>query len=687
VSLGNVRKVLGKEIRETLRDRRTLMVMLVVPVFLYPALMVAIEQLAIFGQHKLAERPAAVAVQGGGAAVLQFLARDTTLRVTTTDSLPLRALKDGRVDAVVAFAADDSTSRQVRVFYDASRDESRRAHDEVGARLSSWSDTLLARRLSRHGLPAGFARPLAVADSSVATAEKMGGYALGRFLPALFILMTLLGAFFPSIDLTAGEKERGTLETLLTTPVRSGEIVAGKFLTVCFVAVAAAALNVVSMLLTFESGLFQFTRAMKLQFSIPVGTAALVLLFIVPLAVFFAALFLGIAVRAQSFKEAQNALTPVQIAAMIPIYLPLIPGIPLSYTVALVPIGGVAVLFRDLMVGQAPLGPGIVAVVAMVVYALLALWFAVRAFGREEVLFGTGTGAGSREALGWRQRLQAWRGERRLVPRPTESLAFVAFVALLFFYLGVRLAVLGLEKGLFASQWLLLALPAVVFVAWGPYRARSTFALRAPPPRGVAAAVLIIAGGIPLSWFIGWAQSLVLDVPKSFLGTFQNLLTASDPLHFAWLLMLVAVTPAVCEELVFRGVLLQGLASRLPPWRAVLASAIVFGAFHLSFETVIRFLPTFWLGTLIAWVAWKTQSIFPGMMMHFLNNAMALLLVNVSGLETRVAGPDGRPHAWLIAAAALSLALGLRLLPRRPAGPAPALPASEPRPAPYAETR
>src|SRR5690606_40143053 len=111
---------------------------------------------------------------------------------------------------------------------------------------------------------------------------------------------------------------------------------------------------------------------------------------LVPLTVLFAALFLGIALRAQSFKEAQNALTPVQLASMIPIMLPIIPGMPLNYALALVPVGGVALLFREMMTGGAPTGPGLVAVGATAVYAGMALRFAAASFGREEVLFGGG---------------------------------------------------------------------------------------------------------------------------------------------------------------------------------------------------------------------------------------------------------------------------------------------------------
>jgi sodium transport system permease protein len=666
VNLANVRKVFLKEVRETLRDRRTLLIMLVVPVFLYPALMVVMEQLILIGRRSLEEQAVSVSVSGASGAALAFLERDSSLRVTPVSVVAAEPLASGGADAVVRFDGPEGPAgetRSVRVFYDASQDRSRRARELVTARLDEWGDSLVAARLSARGLPPSFATPLVVADSSVATPERLGGYALGRFLPPLLILMTLLGAFFPAIDLTAGEKERGTLETLLTTPVPAREIVAGKFLTVCATAMTTATLNMVSLLLTFQSGIFQLTRSSDFSFSIPLATGVLVVLLMVPLAVFFGAIALGIAVRAQSFKEAQNHLAPLQFAIIVPMYLPMIPGISLSYPVALVPIGGIALLFRELMSGTATLGPALVAVLAMALYAALALRFAATMFGREEVLFGGGSG--SREAAGFRERLAAWRDAARDVPRPTESLAFVAFIGLLYFYVGVRLQVVGMERGLLAAQWLLLGLPAVLFAVLGPYRARATLALRTPAPRALAAAALIMIGGVPVGWALGWLQGLFLDIPEDFLRMFQQLLTADTPGRFAWLILLIAVTPAICEELVFRGVLLQGLARELSMARAVVGSALVFAAFHLSFETVIRFLPTFWLGLLMAFVVWHTRSLVASMLMHFINNATAVVLVTTTGLQAYVFGPSGAPRYLALGGAAICLGAGLYLLPRR----------------------
>lgn len=675
MNLGTSLTVLRKELLETVRDRRTMMIMLVVPAFMYPALFILLQQLALFGQRSLEADPVTVAVVGAAPADLG-LAGDSMLRVQEAGSRPLDALRAGALDAVVSMSpppAGENGSRDVRVFYDASRDRSRLAQGIVDSRVQARKDTLLVRRLQARGLPRSFAAPLEVSDTSVASPRRLGGYTLGRFLPIVLILMMVLGAFYPAIDMAAGEKERGTLEPLLTVPVPEDEIVAGKFAAVTLVALAAAVLNLASMVLTFQTGLFQFGRAADIRFELPFGALLLTLLAMILLAVLFSSLFLGVAVRAQSFKEAQNALTPVYTVSFLPAMLSMIPGIAFTPAVALVPVAGVALLFRALLIGDADFLPAALAIASTLAYAMLALVFAVRAFGREEVLFG-GSGAGEVAEGTMGERLLGWRQRATGMPGPAAALLLVSTVGLLTFYAGVPLQATYGERGLLLSQLLLIGLPALLFAWLGPFDLRAALALRPIGGRSLAAAILLMAGGLPIGWMLGWLQTFVLKIPEEFLGNLQGLLTAATPQRLAWLLLLVAVTPAICEELVFRGVLLQGLAKEWTMPRAVAVSALVFGAFHLSFETAIRFLPTLWLGLLFGYVVWHTRSLYASMLMHFLNNAVAVLLVSSVGLQGLVTTASGEPK-WEIMLVSLPLFVaGLLLLPRRPLTPHPPTP-------------
>lgn len=245
------------------------------------------------------------------------------------------------------------------------------------------------------------------------------------------------------------------------------------------------------------------------------------------------------------------------------------------------------------------------------------------------------------------------------VPEPLAALGFIALVAVLFFYGAIQLqGALG-EYGVLAAEWLLLFVPALLFVVIGRYDAKRTLSLRLPTSRALFGATLLAMGALPLIWLVGWLQTFVLPVPQEVLEGLQELMTAESLARGAWLLLVLAVTPAFCEEIIFRGVLL-GSTRNLGPWRLVVLNGLVFGAFHLSFQTVIRFLPTALLGGLIAWVVWRTKSIWVGVLMHFLNNATIIALTSWENTRESFSDPEMAPPVWLVLASVVTVGFGIR---------------------------
>jgi sodium transport system permease protein len=267
-----------------------------------------------------------------------------------------------------------------------------------------------------------------------------------------------------------------------------------------------------------------------------------------------------------------------------------------------------------------------------------------------------------RAAVGLRERLHRLLGPVSATPSAAQAVGFIAAVAVLFFYVGFPLqAVLG-ERGLFLSEWLLLLLPAFLFTRVAGFDVRETFFLRRPEGPKVAGALLLIAGGMPLGWFLAWAQGFVLPVPWDMLEGLEGLVTAESPSRLLWLLALLALTPAICEEAVFRGVLLAGTRGRASAVRVAVANGLLFGAFHVSFESAFRFLPTAWLGFILAWAVLSTRSIWVGVLMHFVNNGSIVLIASIPALRTWIEGGGGAPPWVLLAPALLAVAVGVRLL-------------------------
>ena len=662
-----IRTIFVKELREVLRDRRTLLLMIGIPVILYPALFVLMEQVMLFGQGSLSQRAATVGVrQTEGMEVSMPLPSTDNLRLVPTPSADASSVLSGRYDAVLVVDSSgppEARSLDVQIIYDGSNDRSTFARSLVQAALDSVNAATLSHRLERFGLPPEFATPVAVRDTSIASPEGMGGAALGRFLPMVLILMTVLGAFHPAIDIAAGERERRTLEPLLTTSTSASSIVMGKYLAVATIAFTAAALNLASMMATLNAGVFQFASELDLEFKLPAASIVFTLWLLLLLALLFAALFLGVAVHAQSFREAQTALTPIYLVSFLPAVVTMAPGIEFSPRLAVIPIAGVAMLFRALMTGD-PIGiEGFLAVATTLAYAALALSFAARSFAREDVLLGDDEDAEVREG----GRAPWWNRERAPIPAPRTATLFVGLIAILFFYIGVGLSRFG-EQGILASQWLLLAAPTAIFLVTGRFRWRGALAIRPAPPSAFLAGLLIILGGLPISWMIAWVQTFFIELPEAFLTGMQGLLTADSPARIVWLLFLVALTPAICEEIVFRGVLLQGYLPKMSTRGAILASSFIFGLFHLSFETAIRLLPTMFLGVLLALVVMRTGSIFTSMLMHFVNNATAVVLISAPELQRFVMSSSGTGPNWVVVfGGAVLLWLGIRMLPARSA--------------------
>ena len=655
--------VFRKELRETLRDRRTLIVMVAIPILLYPVLLIATEQFALLGIRRIESEASQVAVTGPASDdVIEFLASDEELELLEV-SEPVEAVRSKFVAAVVVFGPppEGEGTQRATVLYDAADERSQRARTVLARALRNWDDTLLARRLTERRLPPGFADPLAVADSSVARAEELGGYTLGRFLPMLLIIMTLLGTFYPAIDMAAGEKERGTLETLLTAPVPPRQIVVGKFLAVALIGVVAAALNLGSMLLTFQTGLFQLGGSLDIEFALPWGSVLLIFVTLIPLAVLFGSLFLGIALRSRSFKEAQTTLTPVYLLVMVPALLPVFPGIGFTVALAAVPVAGLGIFFRELMAGSPALAPSMVAVATTGLWAWAALAFASASFGREDVLFGVGD-SHVESGGGLRERLRRLLGPVSATPSAAQAIGFIAAVAVLFFYMGFPLQAGWGERGLLLSEWLLLLLPAFLFVRLAGFDFLETFSFRRPESSQLAGALLLIAGAMPLGWFLAWAQGFVLPVPWDMLEGLEDLITAESPSRLLWLLALLALTPAICEEVVFRGVLLAGIRGRGSAVRIAVFNGLVFGAFHISFESAFRFLPTAWLGFILAWAVLSTRSIWVGVLMHFVNNGSIVLMASIPALRAWLEDGGEAPPWVLLPPALLAVAMGARLL-------------------------
>jgi sodium transport system permease protein len=402
MSLHNILTVYRKELRDSLRDRRTLISMIVIPVLMIPGIMIAVAGITMKMVNKAREEIPTVMVLGGddSPAVRGALAADAKLRLVNFAADWTRQISDKQLRAAVEIptgfdsALERGAPAEIKIYNYEGELRSDLAAGELRDVLNRYREKTVAARLAGRGLPATLVNPFETKTKNVAPPEKVAGNRFGGMIPYLFILLCFTGAMYPAMDLTAGEKERGTMETILCSPVARTDLVLGKFLMVLTASLTTAVVSIVTTGVTFVIiGLMAGGAAAAAQ-SGPMPTLdpaglLLVLALVLPVAVLFCSVLLAVSLFAKSIKEASSYATPLIVLIIVPAMMGMMPGVELNAKLALVPILNIALASKELVSGVFHWNYLALIFGSTCVYAAAALAVCVRMFNREEVLFRT----------------------------------------------------------------------------------------------------------------------------------------------------------------------------------------------------------------------------------------------------------------------------------------------------------
>jgi sodium transport system permease protein len=381
--------VCRKELLDTIRDRRTLISMVVVPLVAMPLLFLAMSKFAGMMEKKASDEAGTVAVRNAGRlpGLLNALA---LANLKTSSKSDLKAAVEKKEVAAAVEPAATAEGLEVRIYYDGTRRSSEVAASRIRAALMEFKENSIKLKLTELRLPETIADPFTVTRVNIAPQEKMAGFFWGGVLGYVVVLLMFTGGMYPAIDVTAGEKERRTLEVLLSSPAGRGEVILGKILATTTAVFVTAALSMASMVASFRMADFGKDFE-KVAGRIPLGAqnVALVLVALAPMAIFAASLMIAIALFAKSFKEAQSYLTPLVMAVVFPMMAGMLPGIQLTPVLALVPLFNVCQLIKEILQGDFSAVNFAITMAANIVYAGAAFYAAVRVFSNEKVLFRT----------------------------------------------------------------------------------------------------------------------------------------------------------------------------------------------------------------------------------------------------------------------------------------------------------
>ncbi len=399
MNLSAISVVYRKELTEWLRDRRTLISTVLVPLLAFPLLMVGITALATVMIGNAEKEIPKVMILGGedSPQLLDRLHKLDKLAIVPYADNWKDQISNKEIRAAIEIpkgfqaALAEGTAPTVDIYYYEGEIKSSFGADHLQDAIKDYREDVVKERLTANNLPASVLSPFEIKRQNVAPLEKVGGASIGGFIGYAVILLCLTGAMYPAIDLTAGEKERGTIETILSSPISRIDLVLGKFLLVFSASLVSAILSVTSMGTSFallgHSHLMTSSGGQSLNLSLGPLSVAAVFFMALPLAVLFSAVLMTIALFAKTYKEAQSYLTPLTFLVVIPAIASIMPGVELTPKLALIPVLNTSLVCKEIISGTYHWNSILLIFASTCVYAAAAIFLAVKMFQREDVLF------------------------------------------------------------------------------------------------------------------------------------------------------------------------------------------------------------------------------------------------------------------------------------------------------------
>ena len=389
--------IFKKELIDVLRDRRTLMFMIVIPILITPLLIIGSIKFQEYQNKKSEEKILKIAFINES--------EDSLTKQLLSDQKGVNIIEGVQLDSIESYIKSDSlqgglylgkgflkkiktnSSGDVKIYYKSS-DLMSKSKKRMQAALDIYKEKIIVERLKQLNVDGQILEPISITDVDMATAKETLGKAIGGFIPYVLVMFIFLGAMYPAIDLGAGEKERGSLETLLSSPATKFEITMGKLLVVSLTGIVSGLVSV----LGISSSLFFIDKIpVQIQETIlelinPFMIFSIIILMI-PIAIFFASMLLSISFYARSFKEAQSLMGPLNMVIIVPLFLSLGPGMEMDHATALMPLINVGLLTKEILAGSVELIYFIETLFSLLFCAAIGIWFSVFWFKKENTIF------------------------------------------------------------------------------------------------------------------------------------------------------------------------------------------------------------------------------------------------------------------------------------------------------------
>ena len=620
-----VRTIFKKEIIDIIRDKKTLFMGIVLPLILYPLLMIIMTQIMTISMNSIENDDINIAFEKYPSKELITLIKnydsDGAINIVKSKNYK-KDLEKGNIDAYVDIK-EKNKIENYKIYINSSKENSSTVNSKLEDIFNTYKEKKVKYKIEQLQLNVEETlEPVVYSTIDLAKTEEVAGLLLGQILPLILIMGVLLGAIYPAIDSMAGEKERGTLETLFTLPISNLELVMGKYMAVSLCAIVTAILNVVSILMTLIYILSTGNISGQLlsnNFNISAlsGPLFITLICICLFAMVVSAVSMCVCSLAKSFKDAQNYITPVMFLVLIPSYASMIPNLNLDRTTSIIPVVNISLLIKSVLSNNANLSLIALVFISNFAFVILSVILLSKLFNSEEILFGN-----NRNFSFLEKRSNIKKGT---MPSVSDGVILYALGLVLLIYVGSYIQLKLKMTGIVLTQVMIISLP-LLFAYYIKSDFKKVFSLKLPKIKHLFGAACLWFGTYLLAMVITNIIMYYFPQNQEIVEGLNNALFIKNNLLLN--LLIVAAMPAICEEIFFRGFILTSFKNNKKSYRgAIIFSGILFGLMHMDF---IRVVPTSILGIAFAYAVCKTNSIAVSMFMHFLNNGFAVVVTHIS---------------------------------------------------------
>ncbi len=634
-----------------LRDRTTLFMMVLLPIIIYPLISVTSAYMVIKSSDNMKRSSTNIVINSNEADLIGELQayfdkakNKCDIKIAVMDTAEIRSAIAAKTLTVYIELEKDfgekirsGRSSEVTLKYDLSNDKSGFARGEITRAIAKFREKVVGRNLEALNINKAAVYPFDINGVNIATPSQMGDSFLARILPLVIIMFATLGSFYPAIDVTAMEKERGTLETLLLAPASALDIMFAKFLAVFCLTMFSIVINLISISFTITHGYFILqkfsasSRALDLiNFSVSPYSIIAIFVFMAPVACIMSALMMQVAIFARNFKEAQNYMTPILLVFMLPPMVSLLPGYSLNFSNSFIPVVNLTLLLKGMLMSNYQLSHALITFTVNLVLSIVTLIAAAKTFASENILFRPSEDISV---------LYFWNYKTLKINQELSLLnLFFVFQLVLLYYAGSFFQTFfEIKTGLLITEIFLIFLPSFIFikVIFGDFLKTIEFKLT-----GFKVLVFSVLAAVCCFGFttmVALLLSLVFAPPQQMLKELQGVITAASPLEFFSIAVIAALLPAVCEEVMFRGMVLNTLVKKYSAFGSSVICGLLFGVFHFSLH---RFIPTAIIGFFLSLLKIRTGSIIPPMLAHFVNNFIIIAAINAESIVYKSSKPS-----------------------------------------------